>query len=94
MMSLSPTSGSTSNIRAFQTFHSHGKVVPTLPGVDYFRRVAELQKKHVNGKRIHNAFQTNGVLTDNEWVSFFAKSRFLVGLSIGGPQSLHDTYRV
>src|SRR5262249_54801477 len=38
---------------------------PTLLGVDYFRKVVELEKKYANGKRIENAFQTNGVLLND-----------------------------
>jgi uncharacterized protein len=67
---------------------------PTLLGVDYFRKVVELQKKYANGKRIENGFQTNGVLLDDEWCSFFKQNNFLIGLSIDGPKDLHDHYRV
>ncbi len=67
---------------------------PTLLGVDYFRTVVELEKKYAGGKRIENAFQTNGVLLDDAWCEFLAGSGFLVGLSIDGPQELHDHYRV
>lgn len=67
---------------------------PTLLGVDYFRKVVDLQKVHAGGKRIENAFQTNGVLLDDEWCEFFRENGFLVGLSIDGPAHLHDHYRV
>jgi len=68
---------------------------PTLLGLDYFRRVVELQKQYaVPGKRIHNAFQTNGTLLNDEWCKFLAEEKFLVGLSIDGPRELHDRYRV
>ncbi len=67
---------------------------PTLLGVDYFRKVVSLEKKYAGGKRIENAFQTNGVLLDDEWGEFLAENRFLVGLSIDGPRELHDRYRV
>ncbi len=67
---------------------------PTLMGVDYFRKAVELQKKYANGKKIENALQTNGTLLDDEWGSFFAENRFLIGLSVDGPRELHDTYRV
>ena len=67
---------------------------PTLMGVDYYRRVVDLQKKYANGKTIENAFQTNGVLLDDAWCELFAEGNFLVGISIDGPEDLHDAYRV
>ena len=67
---------------------------PTLLGVDFFRKVVELQQQFANGKVIHNALQTNGVLMDDEWGEFLAEHGFLVGVSIDGPRELHDCYRV
>lgn len=67
---------------------------PTLLGVDYFRKVVELEKRYAGGKRIENAFQTNGLLLDDRWGEFLAENKFLVGLSIDGPRELHDRYRV
>ena len=45
------------------------------------------------GKKITNAIQTNGTLLTDEWCRFLAGNKFLVGLSLDGPQLLHDTYR-
>ncbi len=67
---------------------------PTLLGVDFFRRAVELQQQYANGKRITNAFQTNGVLLDEAWCDFFAENEFLIGLSIDGPEGIHDHFRV
>ncbi len=67
---------------------------PTLLGVAFFERVIELQKQYANGKTIENEFQTNGTLLDDDWGEFFARNKFLVGLSIDGPEELHDVYRV
>jgi uncharacterized protein len=67
---------------------------PTLLGVDFFRRAVELQKQYADGKTIRNAFQTNGVLIDDEWAEFLAEDEFLVGVSIDGPRKQHDKYRV
>ncbi len=68
---------------------------PTLMGVKFFRRVVELQKKYCPvGKRVTNAFQTNGVLLDDEWGGFLRENNFLVGISFDGPREIHDRYRV
>ncbi len=68
---------------------------PTLRGLEFFRRVVELQKKYVkSGQRVENDLQTNGVLLNEDWAEFLKEHRFLVGLSIDGPRELHDRYRV
>jgi uncharacterized protein len=67
---------------------------PTLLGLEFFRRVVELQRRYADGKRIENGFQTNGILLDDRWGAFLAEHEFLVGLSIDGPRELHDRHRV
>lgn len=67
---------------------------PTLCGVDFFERVVALQRQHSNGRAIENAIQTNGILLDERWCAFLAEHEFLVGLSLDGPEDLHDRYRV
>jgi len=68
---------------------------PTLRGLDFFRKVVALEKKHAKpGQRIENDLQTNGVLLDEDWAQFLKENRFLVGLSIDGPRELHDRFRV
>jgi len=37
--------------------------------------------------------QTNGILIDHEWVDIFSKYKIVVGLSLDGPQEIHDKYR-
>jgi len=66
---------------------------PTLLGVDFYRNVVRLQRKYADGKEIENGFQTNGILLNDEWCEFFKENNFLIGLSIDGPESLHDRYR-
>jgi uncharacterized protein len=45
-------------------------------------------------QRVSYSIQTNGTLLDDEWCAFFKEHNFLVGLSMDGPQALHDAYRV
>ncbi len=67
---------------------------PTLMGVDFYRRAVELQKRYARpGKVVENALQTNGWVINDEWAEFLRKNDFLVGLSLDGPDSVHDKYR-
>lgn len=68
---------------------------PTLMGLDFFRRSVELAERHLQpGQRAVYTMQTNGTLLDEDWAAFFQEHDFLVGISIDGPEELHDAYRV
>ena len=67
---------------------------PTLAGLDFFKKVVELQKRYKrDGQIITNGIQTNGTLLDDKWCEFFAGNDFLVGISLDGPAQWHDTFR-
>jgi uncharacterized protein len=68
---------------------------PTLCGLDFYRRIVSLQRRHLPpGRRIVNGLVTNGIRLDEEWCRFLAGEGFRVGLSLDGPRDLHDGYRV
>lgn len=67
---------------------------PILMGLDFFRKAVFLQKRYANGKRITNTIQTNGTLLNDEWCAFFHDHQFLVGVSLDGPEHIHDMYRI
>ncbi len=76
------------------TFSWHGGE-PTVLGLDYFRKIVALQRKHQPpDRRIANGIQTNGTLLDEDWCRFLAAEGFGVGLSLDGPQEMHDRFRV
>lgn len=67
---------------------------PTLMGLDFYRRSIELVEKYRRpNMEILYTIQTNGTLLDDEWCAFFKENNFLIGISIDGPQELHDIYR-
>lgn len=66
---------------------------PTLMGLDFFKKVVELQEKYGQGKRVSNSVQTNGTLITEEMAAFFKKNNFLLGVSLDGIEEVHDTYR-
>jgi uncharacterized protein len=68
---------------------------PTLLGLDYFRKIVELQRRYrLLGRCIANSIQTNGTLLDDDWCRFLAAEGFAVGLSLDGPRDMHDRYRL
>jgi uncharacterized protein len=66
---------------------------PTLLGIDFFEKAIAFQKKYTDGRKIENTLQTNGMFIDEAWAKFFKENEFLIGISIDGPQDLHDAYR-
>jgi len=69
---------------------------PTLAGLDFFRDLSDYVQQHPNpkGVRVRYTLQTNGYDLDESWVRWFARHRVLVGVSLDGPQAIHDRYRV
>ena len=68
---------------------------PTVLGLDYFEQIVALQRKHrPPDRRITNGIQTNGTLLDDNWCRFLAAEGFAVGISLDGPQQMHDRHRV
>lgn len=68
---------------------------PLLAGIDFYRRVLEFQKKYTfPGQHIINGIQTNGTLLNDKWCRFLAEENFYVGISIDGPEHMHNKYRL
>ncbi len=68
---------------------------PTLMGVDFFRRAVALAERYRRPtQQVQHTIQTNGTLLTDEWCELLAEHRFLVGISIDGPPTMHDRYRV
>ncbi|MFP4372635.1 MAG: radical SAM protein, partial [Halanaerobium sp.] len=67
---------------------------PTLRGLNFFKKAVKLQQKYLpSGWKAENSIQTNGILIDQQWAQFFKENNFLVGVSLDGPQKLHNKYR-
>ncbi len=65
-----------------------------LAGLDFFRAIVTLQRNYRKpNQTIENSLQTNGILLNEEWCEFLSRNNFLVGISLDGPQPIHDTYR-
>ena len=73
-------------------FNWHGGE-PLLAGLDFYRKAMAFQRKYGAGKKIRNTLQTNATLITPEWAQFFRDNGFLIGVSLDGPQKVHDAYR-
>ncbi len=67
---------------------------PLLRGIDFYKKAVEFQKIYKkSNQKIVNAFQTNGILLNDEWAEFMHDNEFLIGISIDGPANIHNIYR-
>jgi len=67
---------------------------PTLMGIEFFKKVVEFQLKYAPpGSSISNGIQTNATMITEEVSKFFGEYKFLIGVSLDGPEYLHDYYR-
>ena len=88
-------------IRQYMESHITGQALfvwhggePLLRPVSFYRKIIALQKKYAKGRKFDNSIQTNGLLLNEEWCRFFKDNGWLVGLSIDGPEKLHNKYRL
>ncbi|MBO5793694.1 MAG: anaerobic sulfatase-maturation protein [Bacteroidaceae bacterium] len=67
---------------------------PMIRPLSYYKKVVRWQRQYAEGKTILNCLQTNGTLLTPEWCRFLHDEGWLVGISIDGPQNMHDAYRM
>lgn len=67
---------------------------PLLRPLKFYEHVIELQNRFSEGHNIINCLQTNGTLINDDWGRFLHDNNWLTGISIDGPQRLHDKYRL
>jgi uncharacterized protein len=68
---------------------------PLAVPISFYREVVSAINRIVGSRyqAIQNV-QTNGILINQEWCDLFKENKFQVGVSIDGPQFLHDANRV
>lgn len=77
---------------AWVEFAWHGGE-PTLAGLDFYQKVVRLQRQYGRGRNIVNTMQTNATLLTDDYCRFFKAERFLIGVSVDGPEEYHNRYR-
>jgi uncharacterized protein len=71
----------------------HGGEPLTVPLAWYEEATALIAARRPASLRLTHGFQTNGLLLNEDWARFFARTGARVGLSIDGPADLHDANR-
>ncbi len=67
---------------------------PLVLPVAFYERANAILAEHNAGKaEVRTNFQSNGLLITEEWCRFFRESGAHVGISLDGPQDLHDRHR-
>jgi uncharacterized protein len=67
---------------------------PTLAGLEFYEKLIEFQQRHGRGgQEVSNSMQTNAMLLDESWCKLFHEYRWLLGVSLDGPEEVHDLYR-
>lgn len=64
-----------------------------LRPLSFYQRALELEQRYAGWHTISNCIQTNGTLLNDDWCTFFSRNKWLVGISIDGPEKYHDAYR-
>ena len=57
---------------------------PLLSGIDFFKKVVELENKYNNGNAIRNFLQTNGLLCTGKYLDFLIDNHFVFSFSYDG----------
>ncbi len=71
----------------------HGGEPLTVPLAWYEEAIALMADRRPAALQLKHRFQTNGLLLNEEWARFFARTEARIGLSIDGPADLHDANR-
>jgi uncharacterized protein len=67
---------------------------PTIPGINYYRNMLEIcEELRRPDQQISHSIQTNGTLLNKDWVTFLRENKFSIGVSIDGPEHIHNYAR-
>ncbi|MFE0089800.1 cyclophane-forming radical SAM/SPASM peptide maturase GrrM/OscB [Streptomyces sp. NPDC058992] len=68
---------------------------PLTAGIAFYEDAVSIITARLSGRyRIRHSVQTNGTLISSAWCRLFKEHSFRVGVSIDGPEEIHDRHRV
>lgn len=66
-----------------------------LAGIDFYRAASQLIAKHKPAHlNVEQQIQTNGVLINEAWCALFKEHDMQIGVSLDGPEAIHNANRV
>ena len=67
---------------------------PLLAGLGFFKAALQILEGLSSDLKFQHYLQTNGLLLDHDFCAFFQDHAFQIGISLDGPQVLHDSMRI
>jgi uncharacterized protein len=67
---------------------------PLLAGLGFFREAVQILHGLAPDLKFRHYLQTNSLLLDYDYCAFFRDHDFQIGISLDGPQVLHDSMRI
>ena len=65
---------------------------PLILGLDWYKAIINYQR--TLPIVFKNTFQTNGILLNSSWCTFFKQNDISLGISFDGPEHIHNIFRV
>jgi uncharacterized protein len=68
---------------------------PLLASQNFYKKVFDYTRRlNSEGFSITHSIQTNGINLSRDWIDLFSEYDVAIGISLDGPQHIHDSYRV
>lgn len=67
---------------------------PWLMGIDFYEEAVKIQERLKGDKKFDNSIQTNATLIDTNVLDFCVANDFHIGMSLDGPEEIHNLTRV
>jgi len=67
---------------------------PLAIPIDFYKQVSEeIKRLSPQNCQVTQSIQTNGIIINDDWCKFFKDESIILGLSIDGPDFIHDRHR-
>ncbi len=66
---------------------------PLIAGISFYTEMCNYIRSEFPHINVEHSVQTSGWLINKEWCKFFKEYNFKIGISLDGPQHVHDIHR-